>query len=160
MVRELMVFDTGKPVRSDYTATTAMVTGMGVVDDDANGKVKFPTAATADGLYLVERERIASGIYASVTNMDDYDEHYTKIAAGEFVEKIPMVAGEVYAVDQYASTIVKTDAGKYLAVDTDGKWALAASTVASRYVMVGLVTEGTHTLLKFKVCSETGKNAA
>ena len=73
-----------KPIPATYKAATAMKTGMGVVIDDANKQVKFPTGATTENVYFVNKERIAQTA-GTQANLSDYDDLYTKIAAGEFV---------------------------------------------------------------------------
>ena len=81
MIRELMV-NGAKNIPANYAAKVAMVTGMGVQVDHKAGQVKFPDAATAEGIEMVAHEFIPEGIYASQTNFDDYDKMVTKIEAG------------------------------------------------------------------------------
>ena len=49
MIRELMV-NGAKNIPANYAAKVAMVTGMGVQVDHKAGQVKFPDAATAEGI--------------------------------------------------------------------------------------------------------------
>ena len=72
MIRELMV-NGAKNIPANYAAKVDMVTGMGVQVDHKAGQVKFPDAATAEGIEMVAHEFIPEGIYASQTNFDDYD---------------------------------------------------------------------------------------
>ena len=100
MIRELMV-NGAKNIPANYAAKVAMVTGMGVQVDHKAGQVKFPDAATAEGIEMVAHEFIPEGIYASQTNFDDYDKMVTKIEAGVLVKRVPLYAGELYGTDQY-----------------------------------------------------------
>ena len=88
MIRELMV-NGAKNIPANYAAKVAMVTGMGVQVDHKAGQVKFPDAATAEGIEMVAHEFIPEGIYASQTNFDDYDKMVTEIKAGVLVKRHP-----------------------------------------------------------------------
>lgn len=100
MIRELMV-NGAKNIPANYAAKVDMVTGMGVQVDHKAGQVKFPDAATAEGIEMVAHEFIPEGIYASQTNFDDYDKMATEIKAGVLVKRVPLYAGELYGTDQY-----------------------------------------------------------
>ncbi|MFQ9889046.1 MAG: hypothetical protein ACLRWM_00325 [Streptococcus sp.] len=52
MIRELMV-NGAKNIPANYAAKVDMVTGMGVQVDHKAGQVKFPDAATAEGIEMV-----------------------------------------------------------------------------------------------------------
>lgn len=149
MIRELMV-NGAKNIPANYAAKVAMVTGMGVQIDAKNAQVILPAALTADNLYMVAHEFVPEGLYASITNFDDYDEMVTEIKAGAFVKLIPMYPGELYGTDQYkAADIADKNIGKTLAVGADGKWQLA--TAASRYLLEGIMADGTHNLAMIRV---------
>lgn len=158
MIRELGT-NYGKNIPAQYTAAVAMTTGMGVQVDAANNTVILPAAATADNIYFLEKERVAEGIYAGVANLGDYFEQFVNVKAGEHVKIIPALAGELYAVDQFASAVVADDKGKRLAVGTDGKWAVAGSTVASRFEFEGFYTDGSHKLAMIRVLDTAAANA-
>ena len=117
MIRELMV-NGAKNIPANYAAKVAMVTGMGVQVDHKAGQVKFPDAATAEGIEMVAHEFIPEGIYASQTNFDDYDKMATEIKAGVLVKRVPLYAGELYGTDQYKAADAKdTNIGKLLEVN-------------------------------------------
>lgn len=155
MIRELGVHST-KYTPANMTAAVAMVTGMGAQISVADGNVILPAAETASDIYFVEKERNVEGIYASVTNLDDYFEQFVNVAAGEFVKLEKPVAGELYGVDQFVAALADGDKGKRLAVGTDGKWKVA--TVVSPYVFEGFVMDGTHKLAQIRVSDVAASN--
>lgn len=153
MIRELMV-NGAKNIPANYAAKVAMVTGMGVQVDHKAGQVKFPDAATAEGIEMVAHEFIPEGLKASVTNFDDYDEDVTAIKAGELVQQVPMYADELYGVDQYkADDAQDTNIGKLLEVNTDGKWQVA-TTGTSRFEFAGVMDDNGHKLIMISVLPE------
>lgn len=149
MIRELGTVS-NKYTPANYTAAAELVTGMGVQIDVATGKAILPKSESADGIYFVEKERIATGMYAGVTNLDDYFEQFVTIAEGDFVKMIAPMNGELYAVDQYGETVTDEAKGKRLAVGTDGKWTVATD-AASRFVFDGFYTDGVHKLAQIRV---------
>ena len=146
MIRELMV-NGAKNIPANYAAKVAMVTGMGVQVDHKAGQVKFPDAATAEGIEMVAHEFIPEGIYASQTNFDDYDKMVTEIKEGVLVKRVPLYAGELYGTDQY------TNIGKLLEVNTDGKWQVA-TTGTSRFEFAGVMDDNGHKLIMISVLPE------
>ena len=164
MIRELMV-NGAKNIPANYAAKVAMVTGMGVqlvkgevvlllfVDHKA-GQVKFPDAATAEGIEMVAHEFIPEGIYASQTNFDDYDKMATEIKAGVLVKRVPLYAGELYGTDQYKDGDAQdTNIGKLLEVNIDGKWQVA-TTGTSRFEFAGVMDDNGHKLIMISVLPE------
>lgn len=158
MIRELMV-NGAKNIPANYAANVAMVTGMGVQVDHKAGQVKFPDAATAEGIEMVAHEFIPEGIYASQTNFDDYDEMVTEIKAGVLVKRVPLYAGELYGTDQYeaadaqAADAQDANIGKLLEVNTDGKWQVA-TTGTSRFEFAGVMDDNGHKLIMISVLPE------
>lgn len=139
-----------KNINAMGAATVAMVTGMGVVYDPAEQTVSLPEAATAKGIYLVNKERVPSGIYAGFSDLSDYAETYVNIAEGEYVKLIPLFAGERYGTDQYVEGLSEGDA---IEVGTDGKWAKASG--ESRFVFAGIANDAlTHELAIIQVLPE------
>lgn len=135
MLRELKIQEM-KPVRCDLKATTALVTGMGVVLDLANGKVKVPASASEDNIYVVDKERDLP-ITDARLNVADSDPAYNEYAADEFVKVKHYLRGERFATDQYDAGTYNVGT-TYLVVGTDGKWE-AKSSGTSKYVFAGKV---------------------
>ena len=148
MIRELGVHST-KYTPANMTAAVAMVTGMGAQISVADGNVILPDAEAASDIYFVEKERTVNGIYAALTDFDDYFDQFVNVKAGDFVKIIKPVAGELYGVDQFADALVAGDKGKRLSVGTDGQWAVAKG--ASPYVFEGFVMDGSHKLAQIRV---------
>jgi hypothetical protein len=139
-----------KNINTMGTAATAMVTGMGVVFDPADYTVSLPAAATAKGVYLVNKERVATGIYAGFSDLSDYADIYVNIDEGEMVKLIPLFAGERYGTDQFTGTLAAGDA---IEVGTDGKWVKAAG--ESRFVCGGTANDAlAHELVIIQVLPE------
>ena len=146
-----------KPIPATYKAAAAMKTGMGVVIDDANKQVKFPTGATSENVYFVNKERIAQTA-GSQANLSDYDDLYTTIASGEFVKIEKYLPGEEFLTDAKGTTAT---VGKVLAVGTDGLLADAtATTVKSALLYVADVKDNGHTLMKIRVLDTPIANTA
>lgn len=147
----------GKVVHADYKAKVAMKTGMAVVIDEATKEAKFPTAATADGLYFVDKERVATGYNTARGDMSDYDDNFVTVAAGEFVKLKSFREDAVLGVDSKGATA--PTAGKVVMAGTDGKLVDATADVASRYLYLGDVTDNGHELMKIKILDVATKNA-
>ena len=141
-----------KPIPATYKAAADMQTGMAVVIDDANKQVKFPTTATADNLYFVNKERIAQTA-GSQAYKSDYDPLYINIAEGEFVKIEKYLPGEEFFTDAKGTATV----GKTVAAGTDGK--LVDATAASRYLYVEDYNDNGHTLMKIRVLDAAIANA-
>lgn len=142
MLRELQT-KTGKVYDATKKANVAMVVGMGVVKDYANGNiVKFPASATDVGVFFVTKEKIAEGIYAGLGEFSDYEEMFMNIKANELVKLVSPEKAERYATDQVTATGLAK--GDYLALGTDGKFAKSAS--ATRFTYGGTKVIDIHTL--------------
>lgn len=100
-----------------YTAHTDLVRGMGVVKG-AGGKTAFVGEITDEGVFLVDRDNIPSGI--NCVYADRPDKYFDNIAEGEKVILRPYVIGESFFTDQYKDD-AKTD-GTAVGVGVDGKW--------------------------------------
>lgn len=105
---------TNEPANAMCTASAAMVQGMGVVKE-TDTTVKFPTAATANDIYVVTRGRFHTGEPVSIP---DYDPRNENIAEGEYVVLIKPRIGERFFTDQVGEVADKD----YVQVGTDGKF--------------------------------------
>lgn len=135
MLRNLQI-KSGKPVYTMYKAATDMKTGMGVVINYANNTVEFPAADTADNIFIVDKERIPTGINASRGDLSDYEEEFVTIKAGDLVKIHTPEEGERRAVDQFVATGLT--AGSTMVVGTDGIWKKAGTGAKSSYVYAGI----------------------
>lgn len=150
-----------KAAFADCKASAACSTGMGVVMDRAAKTFALPTAETAADIVIVYKERIPSGIYAANGDYSDYFEQYNSVAAGEFAPLYSYDYGEVFATDQYDSTIVDAAKGKRVSVGTDGKWKVATvTTVSSKYVFKDFYNDNGHKLAIIEVSDTPAANAA
>lgn len=147
MLRNVFIHEQ-KAVDATLIAHADLVTGMGVVRG-ADGKTAFPAAATSDNIFVVDKLRIADGVYASNMYLPDSHDAYVKVASGDRVKLRKMTAGEMFDVDQVASTAPA--AGAAVSVGTDGKWAATASGKSSIYVCRGTVLSAGKTLYRIEV---------
>lgn len=141
-----------RPVPAIYKTDAAMKTGMAVVIDDATKTVKFPTAATADNIYFVDKERIAESAL-SQASLSDYDDLYVNLAKGDFAKLRSYIPGEEFFTDAKGTATV----GKTVAAGADGK--LVDATAASRYFYVEDYNDNGHTLMKIRVLDTPAANA-
>lgn len=141
MLRKLQE-TTGKVYDAMRETTVDLVVGMGVVKDYATGKVGFPIAATDKGVFLVEKEKKATGIYAGAGELSDYEDIFMNIKVGEKVKLDSPVKAERYATDQIVLDGLVM--GDYLAVGTNGKF--EKSETATRFVYGGAKTIDRHVL--------------
>ncbi|WP_206459442.1 hypothetical protein [Anaerovorax sp. IOR16] len=158
MLRELQVIN-GKNIAADFKAKTTMKTGMAVVKDYTTKEAKFPTTGTADNLFLVNKERIPTGINTARTDFSDYDEEFVDVKVGEFIKLPKYTDGEIIATDAVGTDAKKPTRGKVLMADTDGTWIDAASTVASRYLYADDYIDNGHALIKIQILDTPIKNA-
>ena len=159
MLRTIIEND-GKLVLGGFKTAGAYKTGMGVTKDEATGVATIPAAETGTNLYLLDKERIPTGINAARPDMSDYDDDFNTYVSGEQCKLRVFGANEKFAVDQYdATACVADNAGKYAAVGTDGKWTIAASTTDSEYVFLGLHNDAGHTLALIEGVKAVGKNS-
>lgn len=154
MLRDIMAHEQ-KAVPAYYKAAVNLNTGMGVVVDVENSTAGLPTAETADGIYLVDKERVPTGVNASRNQFSDYEEEFNAVKKDEPVKLRTYGPGEEFATSAFTGTIAK---GDYVAVGADGKWKKA--TGASRYVCVDPAhNDAGHTLLRVLVFDATGSNS-
>lgn len=137
MLRELQVTK-DKPANAMYKSgeDDVVITGMGVVKKEATGTFEFPASATAADIFLVDKERIATGYKAGIENLSDYDEEFVEVKPGEFAKLIAYYVGERFATDQVTGLDALVADTDRLAVGADGKWAKA--TAASKYIFKGI----------------------
>jgi len=144
--------DENLAVDATFVAKAAMATGMAVVKNFTDGTADLPSAETASELFFVHKERIPTGISASLTEFSDWYSEFNTIIADEGVVLYGYPAGSTFGTDAYAAGLTDADKGKALSSGTDGKLKVAtATTVSSPYKFLGLYTEGTHTLAKVYV---------
>lgn len=156
MLRDILINEQ-KAVPTYFKANAAMKTGMGVVLNVSTGVCAFPTAEAADNIYVVDKERYATGANAARTNFSDYEDEFHAVAKDDVVKLRHYDAGEEFATDAFTGTIAKGDA---VAVGTDGKWKKAATTVESRYICVDPAHDDAgHILLRVRVLDAAIKNS-
>lgn len=148
MLRTLIGHE-GKSAPADCKATAAVKTGMGVVIDRFAKTFSLPSAETAENIYVVNKERYASGMYTAQNDFSDYFFQFNEVAVGEFAPLYNFDFGEVFAVDQFTG-LTDADKGSYVAVGVDGKW--VAASVASKYKFTGLYNDNGHSLARIEVC--------
>ena len=148
MVREIMAHE-GKIAPADCKAASAVATGMGVVIDRTTKTFDLPSAATAENIYVVHKDRTPVGIYAGVQNLSDYFEQFNAIAVDEYAPLWKYEAGDVFAVDAYDTSLADGDIGSTLEVGTDGLWTVGSN--ASVYLFVGWYMDNGHKLAKIEV---------
>lgn len=157
MLRELQT-QNGKNIDAMYKADVAMKVGMAVVKNFVDKTADLPAAATADGFFLVTKERVPTGINCARGDMSDYDTNFIDIAKDEPVKLIPLMIGERYATDQYVATGLAV--GNALMVGADGKFTKATATsVPTRYIYGGKYNDAGHTLAIVEVSAVTVTNA-
>jgi len=159
MIRDFEIHE-GKNAPAYLSAASACKTGMGVVMDRAAKTFDFPTSATADNIMVVHKARIPVGTDCAITDFSDYHEPFNTVAVGEFVPLWGYEGDEAFGTDQFNATNVKAaNAGKYLAVGTDGKWDVAASGVDSVYRLVEMYNDAGHELAYIEVLKTPGSNS-
>ena len=156
MLRDNIVND-GKFAIATHKAEADCSTGMGVVIDVATKTFAVPSEETATDIYLIDKERIPTGINASKTDYSDYFEEFVTVEKDEFAKLVKYVRGESFLTDQIGSDVTADAVGKRVAVGTDGKWKVA--TVASAYEVAGIVSDNGHTLAKIQVKDTEAENA-
>lgn len=143
-----------KPVPAVYKANTAMTTGVAVVVDETTGKFDYPSSATGENLYFVDKERVATDYKSGLANLSDYDTEFTSVAVGEFAKLKNYTFGDVFATD-IAGT---PTAGSVVLFSSTGV-ANATSTATSVYEYIGTYDDNGHTLKKFRVLAVPRANS-
>jgi len=137
------------PANTMYRAETDMKTGMGVVIDPVTMIASLPAAEMGAGFFVVDKERIATGINAGSNDLSDYYYEFVTIKAGEMVKLYAFVNQlSVFGTDQYDEATVFVEGGR-VAVDANGLWVPAA--VPSRYVFDKKYDDAGHELLQISV---------
>lgn len=155
MLRELINHG-GKAAETTYVAASELKTGMGVVKN-VDGTCAIPSTATSQNIFLVDKERVPTGVNAGKTYLSDYEDEFNTVAADELVKLNEYDFGEKFATSEYAVALKDTDAGKTLHVGTDGKWAVA--TAASIYRFEGFYMDAAaHKLAKIAVLKDAVAN--
>lgn len=141
-----------KPAPAMYAAGSDMKQGMGVVID--GDEVKFPTAATAENIFIATRERIAEGAELVYGDMPDYSDIFENIKSGSLVVAVRPTDPERFFTDQFTGTLAE---GDMLVVGTDGKFAKAESGASSCFKVVNAAYKdcGTHTGILVQVVEKT-----
>lgn len=148
------IINGAKFIDATKKAAVALKTGMGVVI--TSGKAALASAATGVDVFLVQKNRIATGVNAVRTEFSDYEEEFNTVKADEAVLLVKYHAGESFLTDQYATGL---NAGERVVAGADGKWAKADTNVTSIYVFVGTVNDNGHTLAKIEVSDTAVKNS-
>lgn len=146
MLRELQVQEY-RPAPAVYKADTDMTVGMGVVIDEENGVVKFPSAAASANIFVVDKERAADGAANALTQFSDYYEDFMTIKKGELVKLHAYARPDRFATDQVDAEALAE--AEYMAVGTDGKW--TASKDATQYKYIGTYKDAGHTLYEISL---------
>jgi hypothetical protein len=126
-----------------YAAHADMKRGVGVVKA-VGGKTAFVSAATDEGIFLVDRDNLPSGI--DCVYPDRPDVKFDSIKEEEKVLLRPYVMGESFYTDQYAEDAIAD--GTALGVGVDGKWCAFAGT---KYVSRGTESVAGMTMLAVEV---------
>ena len=148
------IINGAKFIDATKKAATALKTGMGVVV--TSGKAALPSSATAANVFVVQKQRIATGVNAARTEFSDYEDEFNTVAADELVLLVKYHAGESFLTDQYNSALA---AGERVEAGTDGKWVKAGTSSVSTYVFVGTVNDNGHTLAKIEVSDAAVANS-
>lgn len=158
MVRDFII-NGAKAPDAMHKAKVAMVTGMGVVKEDSTSDkfANITDSETVADIFIVDKERVPSGINCARGDMSDYDDDFVKIKANEMVSLDKYHAGEKFGTDQYDSTITKD-----LAIDTRISWKSGLAmkaTIASPYVFKGFHDDNGHLLAQIAVSDTVASNA-
>lgn len=151
MLRDNIV-NGAKFVDATHKATVELKTGMGVVIGETG--VELPATATGVDVFVVQKQRIPTGINAAKSEFSDYEAEFNTVKANESVLLVKYHAGESFLTDQFDTMTV----GNRAVVGTDGKWEAATDTKTSIYVFKGTVNDNGHTLAKIEVSDTADKN--
>ncbi len=158
MIRDFRI-NGAKAPDAMHKAKVDMVTGMGVVKEDSTTD-KFANIASAEtvtDIFIVDKERVPSGINCARGDMSDYDNDFVKIKANEPVSMDKYHAGEKFGTDQYDDTITSD-----LALNTRVSWKnglVTKATIASPYVFKGFHNDNEHSLAQIEVSDTAVSNA-
>jgi len=157
MVRDFII-NGAKAPDAMHKAKVAMVTGMGVVKEDSvtDKFANITDTETAADIFIVDKERVPSGLNCAKDDMSDYDDDFVKIKANEMVTMDKYHAGEKFGTDQYDSTITSD-----LAIDTRVAWKaglVTKATIASPYKFKGFHNDNGHMLAQIEVSDIAAAN--
>lgn len=147
MLREFRVNGADAPA-AYFKADTELKTGMGVVKNYADGVAELPAEATAEGIFLVAKQPIATGIYAG-TDQSDYFEEFNTVAEGECVVLYSFRDDSAFGTDQYADALASITEPTFVEVGTDGKWVAASGD--TKYLATKIYDDAGHDLLHIEV---------
>lgn len=158
MVRDFII-NGAKAPDAMYKAKVEMVTGMGVVKEDSTTDkfANITDAETVADIFIVDKERVPTGLNCARGDVSDYDYDFVKIKANEMVSLDKYHAGEKFGTDQYDSTITQS-----LAIDTRVAWKagyITKATIASPYVFKGFYNDNGHMLAQIAVSDASVANA-
>ena len=158
MVRDFII-NGAKAPDAMHKAKVDMVTGMGVVMEDSvtDKFAKILDTETVADIFIVDKERIPTGINCARGDMSDYDDTFVKIQANEMVSLDKYHAGEKFGTDQYDTTISKD-----LAIDTRvscKEGLVTKATIDSPYVFKGFHDDNGHLLAQIAVSDTAAANA-
>lgn len=151
MLRDLK-YGLNKPVKTSYKAAQEMKTGVAVVIDDTTNTFDFPSETTSDNVYFVDKERVATGYKAGITNLSDYDDVYVNVSENEFAKLKSFTWGDEFATDA-EGTPTK---GAVVAFSSEGK--VVDATNASVYEYVDDIVDNGHVLKKIRVLQTAKTN--
>lgn len=159
MIRDFRI-NGAKAPDAMHKAKVAMLTGMGVVKEDSSTDkfANVTSTETVADIFIVDKERVPSGINCARGDMSDYDDDFVKIKANEPVSMDKYPAGEKFGTDQYDETITKE-----LSIGTRVSWKnglVTKSTVASPYVFKGFHNDNGHLLAMIEVSDTAAGNSA
>lgn len=137
-----------------YKTDAEMITGAPVVKNYADKTVSIAGNGVVDGFFLVNKERVPTGLNCAKGDMSDYDENFTKIAENESVKLIIPETGERYGTDQYV--LGDLSIGDSVMV-TGGKFVKAD--VASKLIFGGEYSDVGHKLAIIEIAGSTKTNA-
>lgn len=158
MIRDFRI-NGAKAPDAMHKAKVDMVTGMGVVKEDSTTDkfANITSAETVADIFIVDKERVPSGINCARGDMSDYDNDFVKIKANEPVSLDKYHAGEKFGTDQYDETITSD-----LALNTRVAWKnglVTKATIASPYVFKGFHNDNGHLLAQIEVSDTAVSNA-
>lgn len=158
MIRDFRI-NGAKAPDAMHRAKVAMVTGMGVVKEDSAMDLFANIVAeeTVADIFIVDKERVPSGMNCLRGDMSDYDPDFVEIKPNEMVSLDKYHAGEKFGVDQYDETITEE-----LAMDTRIAWKAGKATkatIASPYVFKGFHNDNGHMLAMIEVSDTAVANA-
>jgi hypothetical protein len=131
------------PAISDYVLNAANGARTGMACVISNAAAKEVGLATGDAnLYVMDKERIATGINATYQNLPDSFEEFNVFANGDRPIMRKLIPGEVFAVDEKAIANVSNFVNAAYLTANAGMWEPTANAGVdtSKYVQTGRTT--------------------